>query len=79
MNKLIKAILILGVYLLAVLQCCILGWVCGCVITSAVYTVWSAVSVLPQTVADNFWMVPLLSGAPFALVLFILVTVQRRK
>lgn len=79
MNKLIKAVLILGVYLLAILQCCILGWVCGCVITSVIYTVWSAVSVLPQTVADDFWAVPLLSGAPFALVLFILVMVQKHK
>ena len=79
MNKLIKAVLILGVYLLALLQCCILGWVCGCIITSMVYTVWSAVSVLPQIVAENFWVVPLCCGAPFALVLFILVTVQKRK
>lgn len=77
MNKLIKAVLILGVYLLAVIQCCILGWVCGCIITSAVYTVWSAVSVLPQTVAENFWMAPLCAGAPFALVLFILVMVWK--
>lgn len=79
MNKLVKAALILGVYLLAILQCCIIGWVCGCVITSAVYTVWSAVSVIPQTITDVFWVVPLCSGAPFAIALFILVTVQRHK
>lgn len=69
LNKIVKHLGYFGVYLVALFNGYLISLMIMSMLSSAVYTVWSFITVLPALIAESYGKILLLSAVPVGIVM----------
>ena len=72
-NNFFKFIAKLGVHLLCLFDCFLIGLVCTSILFSITMAVWSIFDCIPNIVSCYYWLVLIISSVPLTIIIFIVV------
>ena len=72
-NNFFKFFAMLGVHLLCLFECFLIGLACTSILFSLTMAVWSIFDCIPNIVSCHYWLVLIISSVPLTIVFFIVV------